>query len=340
MRLAFIGFRHDHILALYQAIREQNDIEIVALCEPDAGQRRALTERLGMRFSHDTPKSLLQDVECDAVAIGDVYARRGALAIQALEAGRHVLSDKPICTEWSEWRRIDALCRERNLRFSCQFDLRDCAPFIGARRLIRDENLLGRILGVQFGGQHPLMRQSRPDWYFQPGLHGGTINDIAIHAFDVIPWITGSPVSRIQAARTWNARTPDVPFFRDGAQLLFSLDNQAGVIGDVSYFSPDSQGYALPHYWRMTFWGEKGMLETSCCADSLILALEGEAKPRAVPLPPGRRLGYLEDFRHDIAGTAKEETLTTIDVLTAARFALLAQKEADRSESAAHSSLA
>ncbi|HNR69728.1 MAG TPA: Gfo/Idh/MocA family oxidoreductase [bacterium] len=329
MRLAFIGFRHDHVLALYRAVKERADIEIVALCEPDVDQRKFLASRHGIAFTHDSASDLLRRVDCDAVVIGDVYARRGTLAVQALEADRHVLSDKPICTELKEWRRIEELCRQKGLKFGCQFDLRDTAPFIGARQVIRS-GLLGKILAVQFGGQHPLLRQTRPLWYFEPGMHGGTINDIAVHALDVIPWITGSPVSRIEAARTWNACTPDVPDFCDGAQLMFSLENQAGVIGDVSYFSPDSQGYALPHYWRMVFWGEKGMLETACGSDSLLVALEGETKPRALPLPAGRCLGYLEDFRSDIMGTADGDSLTTQEVLTAARFALLAQCQAFR----------
>jgi len=30
---------------------------------------------------------------------------------------------------------------------------------------------------------------TRPAWYFEPGMHGGTLNDIAIHALDFIPWV-------------------------------------------------------------------------------------------------------------------------------------------------------
>ena len=70
MRLAFIGFRHDHVLALYQAIKNDSDIEIVALCESDAAQRQVLQDRQGMRFSHTDPGVLLQEVDCDAVVIG------------------------------------------------------------------------------------------------------------------------------------------------------------------------------------------------------------------------------------------------------------------------------
>ncbi len=304
------------------------NIEIVALCEPDVDQRKFLASRHGIAFTHDSASDLLRRVDCDAVVIGDVYARRGTLAVKPWKRIRHVLSDKPICTELKEWRRIEELCRQKGLEFGCQFDLRDTRLYRRAEG--HPQRPAGKIWPYSSAANIPCCGNPAFVWYFEPGMHGGTINDIAVHALDVIPWITGSPVSRIEAARTWNACTPDVPDFCDGAQLMFSLENQAGVIGDVSYFSPDSQGYALPHYWRMVFWGEKGMLETACGSDSLLVALEGETKPRALPLPAGRCFGYLEDFRSDIMGTADGDSLTTQEVLTAARFALLAQCQAFR----------
>ncbi|MEZ4683286.1 MAG: hypothetical protein R2932_54665 [Caldilineaceae bacterium] len=57
---------------------------------------------------------------------------------------------------------------------------------IGLRNLIRS-GLIGEIHAINFGGQHPLMLDTRAAWYFEPGKHGGTINDIAIHAVDAIP---------------------------------------------------------------------------------------------------------------------------------------------------------
>ena len=47
----------------------------------------------------------------DVLAVGDYYARRGSLAIRALELGRHVLLDKPICIDLAELDRIAALSR-------------------------------------------------------------------------------------------------------------------------------------------------------------------------------------------------------------------------------------
>ena len=46
---------------------------------------------------------------------------------------------------------------------------------------------LGEVASIHIDGQHPLNPSVRPGWYFEPGKHGGTINDIGIHAFDFVP---------------------------------------------------------------------------------------------------------------------------------------------------------
>jgi|SRR6266511_4727891 len=101
-------------------------------------------------------------------------------------------------------------------------------------------------------------RGARPGWYFERGKHGGTINDIAIHAFDFVPWITGLEWRAIIAARTWNAKAREFPHFHDCAQIMATLANGAGVRADVSYLAPDRLRYKLPHYWHVLVHGTRG----------------------------------------------------------------------------------
>ena len=91
---------------------------------------------------------------------------------------------------------------------------------------------------------------------------GNPFLHIAIHAVDFIPWTTGLEFATVNAARCWNAFAPEHPCFKDGAQLMLTMNNGCGVIGDVSYHMPDGAGYTLPFYWRVTFWGRKGVLES------------------------------------------------------------------------------
>lgn len=148
---------------------------------------------------------------------------------------------------------MTALAADKSLAIGCKLDLRDWGAFRQMAAMIRAREI-GEVAAIAFGGQHPLNYDSRPKWYFEKGQHGGTLNDIAVHAIDYIRWATGLEFASINAARNWNAALAQAPDFKNAAQAMLTLQNDCGVLGDVSYLSPDGFGYRFPHYWRMTFW--------------------------------------------------------------------------------------
>ena len=328
IKVAVAGFRHFHIFDLYHRVIEMEDTEIVAACEADQTVREELIAQGSAEITHGDFDAMLAEVDCDVVAIGDYYAKRGSLIIKALSQGKHVISDKPLCTSLDELNQIEQLSTQKGLKIGCMLENRDAPQFIGLRKMVRG-GVIGEIHAITFGGQHPLMLGSRPAWYFEPGRHGGTINDIAIHAIDAIPWITGLQFTKVNAARCRNAFAPDFPHFKDAAQLMLTMDNGCGVLGDVSYFMPDSFGYTLPHYWRMTLWGQQGVLETSRTADEITLAENGEKELRSEPLPDGNPGGYLKSFLRDVHGQPAADALCTESVLQATRTTLTIQQAAD-----------
>jgi len=329
IRLAFMGFQHGHIYALHDLAKVHPEIEIVAACEEEPAMYRSLVEA-NFPVTLDSYARMLDEVPCDAVAIGDYYGRRGAIAVEALRRGKHVICDKPLCTSLDELEEITALSREKGLSVGCQLDLREYPVMIGLYNAVRD-GAIGEVVAVSFTGQHPLKYKSgRPDWYFEEGKHGGTINDIGIHAINFIPWVTGHQFARVEAARGWNARLPEVPFFQDGAQMMLTLTNGAGVLGDVSYFAPDSLNYSLPQYWRITFWGTEGVVEGGMNVP-LVLLRNGADGPQTLPQPEATPGAYLNSFVAELRGKPEDATLTTAEVLESSRFTLLVQQAADKS---------
>lgn len=326
LKLAIVGFRHGHIGGQVNAAKELDNLELVATCEENAEARAALeAQDLGVPV-YDSYEKLLAEVDCDIIGTGDYFAIRGQRAITALQQGKHVLSDKPLCTDLDELKTIKALSSEKNLQVGCQLDLRGNGTYRRLRRLIA-EGGLGDIHAISFGGQHPLNLGTRPAWYFEPGKQGGTINDIGIHAFDFIPWLTGQPVSEVVAAREWNARLPQFPEFREAAQIMLTLQNGCGVQGDVSYLMPDSSGFTQPHYWRISVWGEKGMAECNVHG-AVDYYQNGNAEKQQLPEDPADGLIPIKAFLQEIAGGAKPE-LTTAEVLRSSYVALSTQKAAD-----------
>lgn len=327
LHLAFCGFRHGHINGLYNQAMADPNVEVVGAFEENDEARAAAAETLGVQFTYQTYEALLSDPKVDAVAIGDYFGIRGARAIGALKAGKHVIADKPLCTSLDELDEIERLSAEKSLKVGCMLDLRLNSWVEPVRDYIQNGNL-GEIHQIFFSAQHPLNWGSRPMWYFEGGKQGGTINDIGIHGIDLIPYLTGHKFDKTIAARQWNAYAVHAKNFMDSAQFMATLDNGCGVMADVSYAAPSSCGFSLPQYWRFTIWGSKGVLECGGnISPKITVALaNGNGPVELAPMENDTRR-VIDFFLDDLAG--RPTALNTATVIESTRAALKIQAAAD-----------
>ena len=120
MKILFYGFRHSHIDGLFESAKNNSRIEISACIEEDETARKAAEEKLGIQFDNGSYDEWLK-TDIDIVAIGGRYGDRGKAIIKALQAGKHIIADKPICTKMEEYEEIARLAKEENLKISCMF---------------------------------------------------------------------------------------------------------------------------------------------------------------------------------------------------------------------------
>jgi len=328
LKLAIAGFRHGHIFSLIEEAHKLG-IEIVAAVEEHDATRESLADHKQITITHSSFEKMLNEVPFDILGIGDYYARRGSLVLQGLKAGKHIIVDKPLCTSIAECDRIATLASQKKLSVSCMFGMRS-SPKLQAMKKAIEEGAIGTVRTLCITGQHPLMLGTRPGWYFEEGKHGGTINDIGIHAVDLIPWLTGLQIKEVCAARCWNAKATQTPWFKDCAQVMLKLNNDAGVIADFSYLSPDRCGFAVRQYWRITVHGDKGVLESQNGDNSLMYANSESTIPESIPcdttIPQSDT--FLEQLIREIEGKPIPGQLTTDYVLKTSRIALEIQQAA------------
>lgn len=280
--IAFCGLKHPHVFDLLRLAKDCPDVTVTGAFEDNPEYRNAAADRFD-RF-YTSYWEMLSDPDVDIVAIGDEYGYRGYETALALRAGKHVLSDKPLCTQAEKLHEIARLSSEKNLCVGCMLDLRyDPALRLAAELIAADT--LGEIRAVNFSGQHPLSYGVRPAWYFRSEAHGGTFNDLIIHGIDAVSYITGLTKLKPLFARSWNAFAVKEPEFRDCAQLLGKYENGAGLIADVSYSAPSGSAFRLSSYWRFSFWGDKGMIECALNRPELQLALS-EREIELISAPP------------------------------------------------------
>lgn len=323
-KILFNGFRHGHINGLYQKVTSSAIAEIAGCIEPNDEARAAAESTLGAVFSTRSYDEWLAS-DIDAVAIGNAYGERGQMIIKALKAGKHIIADKPICTSLSELEEIERISREKNLVVACMLDLRYLPQTAKACEIL-DSGALGEVKNVSFNGQHAIGYGSRPSWYFEEGMHGGTINDLAIHGVDLVRMLTHKEFSKIDAARVWNSYAYQNKDFKDSALFMARLEGDAGVLADVSYSAPSPQTFSLPSYWEFRLWCEKGMLTFNWADASVTVYADGEDKPiKYTDLPSGG--DYLAEFLEEVENSGRR---VTENVFASTKIALTLQAEADK----------
>ncbi len=320
MKLAIVGFRHGHVGAIVSTAAKLDFVEVVACVEEDPVAREALPRDLGVTLTHDTFEQALADVEFDAVACVDYYAKRGPTVIRALEAGKHVVTDKPLCTQIAELKQIAALARERELIVHVDLTMRYSAAACTLRRLVR-EGAIGELATAAVFGQHGLAWGSRPGWYFEPGKHGGTINDIMIHGIDMLRWVTGSEFRHVIAATASGLHDSPAPdCFQQSAQCFLALENGARMFGDASYLAP--AGHHAP--WRFFLWGSQGHIYF----DGAVTLQRAGQEAAPVELAPEPGVDPFEDFARQVEFGA-EPFLSREECFRSTMAALTAQRAAD-----------
>lgn len=326
MNILFYGFRHGHILSCYREAKNNPNYTIVGALEENAQARKDAEQALGIQLDEGSYQQWLSKAEVEVVAIGGAYGDRGAAIIQALQHGKHVISDKPLCTDLAQLEQIRSLALEKQLKVGCLLDLRYAPQALRARQILHSGRL-GAVRNISFTGQHYLDYAHRPRWYFEPGMHGGTINDIAIHGIDLIPFLTGQRISKVHAARTWNAYAADHPHFQDCAIFMAQTEGGAGVLADVSYAAPSLFGQ-MPTYWNFKIWCEKGLL-TFCFNNPDVTVYEDGAQAPDVLSGLAPETSLLDDFRKEIM---ENTTTFTQSVLSSGQTALWIQQIANSEE--------
>ena len=132
-------------------------------------------------------------------------------------------------------------------------------PSAATAKEIYESGKYGKICNISFDGQHCIDYENRPSWYFEEGMHGGTINDLGIHGVDLVRHIFGVEFVKTDFAEVRNIYAHRHEHFKDCAMFVSSLTGDARVMADVSYSAPANQS-AIPTYWQFRCWMQKGVM--------------------------------------------------------------------------------
>src|SRR6202041_2798550 len=181
-----------------EAVRRVEFVEAAAI----AGRNAEAARRLGAGFSIPTVAAdyhdVLRDPAIRAVHICTPNAQHFPMAKDALQAGKHVLCEKPLATSVAAGEELVSLAAQKGLRNCVRHNLR-YYPMVQQMRAMREAGELGEILVVQGTySQDWLLYDTDWNWRVESGP-SRTFADIGTHWCDLVEHVTGLRITSLCA---------------------------------------------------------------------------------------------------------------------------------------------
>jgi UDP-N-acetyl-2-amino-2-deoxyglucuronate dehydrogenase len=194
----------------FEALRQHQDrAQLVGVCDIDP---RALDRAVGATgtAAYTNLETMLRECAADAFVVTTPSGLHPEQAIRIAQAGRHVVTEKPMATRWEDGKRMVAAADAAGVRLFVVKQNRRNATLQLLKRAV-DKKRFGRIYMVNlnvFWTRPPEYYRSaswRGTWEFD----GGAFMNQASHYVDLIDWIVG-PVESLQAYTATLARDIEV----------------------------------------------------------------------------------------------------------------------------------
>src|SRR5215813_3345364 len=184
-----------------EAIARLGFVQVHAIGEADAEKGRRLAQEFGAESLETDWRKILETKDLDAVHICTPNSLHFPMAKAALEAGKHVVCEKPLATSIDEAKQLVDLAAKTGLRNCTNHNLR-YYPMVQHMRRMRESGELGEILVVQGTySQDWLLYDTDWNWRIDSKENGPSrcMADIGSHWCDMIEHITGLRISAVCA---------------------------------------------------------------------------------------------------------------------------------------------
>ena len=248
-RIAILGLDHWYSALTYiPALARDPRIKIAGIAHHDLSRAHNVGADFGVDRVVAVPAALLEDKSIDAVAIFTSTDRVPGLCIAAAQAGKHILTIKPLARTLDEATAVVAAVRATGVHL-----LPTEGVGLGGRRgsveLVRSMVSEGRFGEVAFarcsisaGLPWSWPDDPKPGWFVDPArCAGGGWIDHAIYQIDRLRWILGREVRSVQGVRT-TARHMDLQVEDWGSALV---EFEGGTLAELrnDWFMPSGSMY-------------------------------------------------------------------------------------------------
>ena len=178
------------------------DVQIRGLFDLNAERTCALAEKYHAR-AYATYEEMLADPELDALSVCAANAAHAAMSVAALNAGKHVLCEKPMAVTPEECEEMVRTAGETGRVLMIGQNQRLAAAHVTAKELL-ESGAIGRLISFttafRHGGPETWTVDPANNWFFdKKRAVMGAMADLGIHKTDLIQYLTGQTVTEVQA---------------------------------------------------------------------------------------------------------------------------------------------
>jgi predicted dehydrogenase len=222
-------------------------VKVVAIASRDPAKAQAFAREFGIPRAHGSYEALLADREVDAIYNPLPNSLHAEWSIRAVEAGKHVLCEKPIAVTAAEARAMFAAARQHRVTLVEAYPYRAQAQTLKLRELLA-QSAIGRLRVMQatigFMVSDPAnIRLSAP-------LAGGALMDGGCYPVSLVRLVAQERPVRVSASATWAASSVD-------NALLATLEHPSGFLAQIACC------IASGWHRHALIAGEDGVLETN-----------------------------------------------------------------------------
>jgi len=175
-----------------RALRGREDYALVGAVDIDGKRRDEARSELGCETYSDLSTCLASSA-AELVIVANRSADHCLTAVEALEAGRHVVVEKPMAMGLAEADRMIAAARRAGRLLTVHHSMRLQPHALYVRKVI-ESGILGRIFQIRIGAYSFARRN---DWQTLKAFGGGQLNNWGPHLIDQALQLMGAPVERL-----------------------------------------------------------------------------------------------------------------------------------------------
>lgn len=328
-RIALVGCGNIGVKGHIPAYAGIPNVKLVAVC--DAIEHLAdAAARLTGTPAYTRLDDLLESVDVDAVDICTPPRTHAAVAIEAMEAGKHVLCEKPIAHSLDDADAMLMAAETNNVRMMIGQVRRFDHRYVALKDQI-DAGRVGRPVFIR-RAERQLLPFPPDTWFWDPKAGGGVILDIGIHALDLFRWMFGQDPVEIRAvARAVHRSAREAGSF-DYAMITCKFSEGGIGFAEASWAHPESFGSGL--YASLDVVGTEGKLEYSDRDTNPMLVFgsdTGVTLPRYFTLMSATEHAFEAQIAHfvDSVRESQEFVVDAHDARAALAMALAAQQSAN-----------